>query len=74
MQEIAGGHEELAMSIRVTPEKRRRLRPQRTVFNRRIRAKRGFVLLPRRSVVERNLVWAASPDTRNCIQPIERFK
>ena len=47
------------MSIRATPEKRRRLRPQRTVFNRRTRAKRGFVLLPRRSVVERNLVWAA---------------
>ena len=43
------------MSIRATSEKRRRMRPQRTVFSRRTRAKR-FVLLPRRWVVERSLV------------------
>jgi len=74
VQQVAGGHEELAMSIRATPEKRRRMQPLRTVYSRRTRAKRGFVLLPRRWVVERSFVEAAPPDARSGIHPIERFK
>jgi len=51
------------MSTRAIPEKPPRARPPSTAFNwevvKHTQAKRGFVLLPRRWVVERSFAWAA---------------